>query len=84
MATMQIKVLYFAGMADRLGTSRHTVDLTAGASVADLLDCLEASHPAIGPYRSALAVAVNHVYSDPTTKLADGDEVALIPPVSGG
>lgn len=81
---MHIRILLFATVADQLGTSKLALDLAEDATVSDALDALQSSHPQIGPLRTVLAVAVNHVYSDPATKLVAGDEVALIPPVSGG
>lgn len=81
---MRIKVMLFANAAELVGASTMALDLPGEASVLDALDALEVAYPAIGPLRSGLAVAVNHVYSNLATPLSDGDEVALIPPVSGG
>lgn len=81
---MRIQVLLFAHAAERVGASAVALELPDPATVRDALDALEAAHPAIGPMRPVLAVAVNHVYSDVTTPVSDGDELALIPPVSGG
>ena len=81
---MRCQVLLFAGLADTAGTRREEVQLDAGARVIDLMDLLCRSHESIRPLRDRLAVAVNERYVDATTALADGDVVALIPPVSGG
>ncbi len=81
---MRIEMLLFATVADQVGATRIELDLPAASTVSDALDALEARHVALSEMRPALAVAVNHVYADPATALSEGDEVALIPPVSGG
>ena len=81
---MRCHVLLFAGLADAVGTRQIDLELTAGARVVDLLELLGKDHEAIRPRSDRLAVAVNERYVDATTALADGDVVALIPPVSGG
>ena len=89
---MRCEVLLFAGLADAAGTRRIMVDLADGARVADLLEkvCsdhrqLEGQlHGQLQGLRQTIAVAVNERYVDESTALADGDVVALIPPVSGG
>src|SRR5260370_16270579 len=56
---------------------------TAGSSMADSYEALRLRHPAL-PDRSGVRAALNFEFSDWTAKVADGDEVAFIPPVSGG
>jgi MoaE-MoaD fusion protein len=60
------------------------MDLPAGASVRDVLDRLASQSPAMKQAMPSLAVAVNQQYAEAETVLNDGDEVALLPPVSGG
>ena len=60
------------------------MDLPPDASVGELLARLEARHPALAGYRDRLVVSVNAVRAAPEALLDDGDEVALLPPVSGG
>ena len=81
---MQCEVLLFAQLAEAIGHDRLTVDLPGGATVADALDALSNDHAAIVDMRPTLAVAVNERYGKGSTALADGDTIALIPPVSGG
>ena len=81
---MQCEVLLFAQLAEAVGHDRLTVDLPDGATVADALDALSNDHAAIVDMRPTLAVAVNERYCNGATALADGDTIALIPPVSGG
>jgi molybdopterin synthase catalytic subunit/molybdopterin converting factor small subunit len=76
---VQIVVRLFAGLREQRGASRLEVDLRAGASVADVWPALE-----LGDEPPGLLYAVNRSYAERSHVLAEGDEVALIPPVSGG
>jgi molybdopterin synthase catalytic subunit/molybdopterin converting factor small subunit len=74
---MNVEVRLFAGLRERAGWNRRTID---AATVADVW-------PALGlgeDEPAGLLYAVNREYADPARELRDGDEVALIPPVSGG
>ncbi len=82
--TMRIKVLFFAALADRLGVREVGLELPLESRVGEALDRLAERHPVLVEMRDTLAVAVNLAYVDSGEVLADGDELALIPPVSGG
>ncbi len=69
----------FAGLRERAGTGSLDVELPEAARAGDVWPALD-----LGEHPGGLAVAVNRRYVDETEPLADGDEVALIPPVSGG
>jgi molybdopterin synthase catalytic subunit/molybdopterin converting factor small subunit len=73
---MAVRVKLFAGLRERAGWSEREVE---AAHVADVWPAL-----GLGEEPAGLLYAVNREYADRTTALADGDEVALIPPVSGG
>jgi MoaE-MoaD fusion protein len=75
--TVKVQVRLFAGLRERAGYSQR--ELEDVATVADVWPALE-----LGAEPSGLVYAVNRQYVDRDTPLADGDEVALIPPVSGG
>lgn len=81
---MKIRVLAFATAAEALGGREHEVTLDEGATVEQLLTSLEANAVGLEALRSRIAVAVNSELAGPETVLAEGDEVALLPPVSGG
>ncbi len=81
---MRIDVLLFAQLAEALGTDRLTIDLARGASAGAALAALLREHPALAPHRAGVALAVNERYVRAEHALADGDVLALIPPVSGG
>ena len=74
---MLVSVRLFAGLRERAGAAHVDVELPDGATVADLLAAME-----LAP-RSCVA-AINREYADPGARIAPGDEVALVPPVSGG
>jgi len=88
---MRVRLLFFGVLRERFGVSDETVDLPDSAVVTDLLELLRerTSNPLAGTILNerlwrSLAVAVNREYCPAATKLWDGDEVALLPPVSGG
>ena len=76
---MTVKVRLFAGLRERAGFAERDVDLPDGATAGDVWPAL-----ALGDEPSGLAYAVNKEYAGRERPLAGGDEVALIPPVSGG
>lgn len=81
---MKIRVRFFAGLRERLGQSELALDLPAGTDVAQFKTHLAAEYPALGLDQQRFTVTVNRAYARPDVELHDGDEVALIPPVSGG
>ena len=76
---MRVTVRLFAGLRERAGAGERELELPPGARVADVWAPL-----GLGEEPEGLLYAVNKDYATPTRALADGDEVALIPPVSGG
>jgi MoaE-MoaD fusion protein len=76
---MRVTVRLFAGLREHAGTGRRDVDLGDGARVEDVWRALE-----LGEEPAGLVFAVNRAYVGRGKALAEGDEVALIPPVSGG
>jgi molybdopterin synthase catalytic subunit len=81
---VRIRVRLFAIQRELAGAREVGLDLADGATVADAWDALVAQHPALAPGREFVRFARNGSYADASTTIADGDEVALIPPVSGG
>lgn len=80
---MTVRVRFFASLRERLRTSEASRELPPGAIVQDLLDALRSDFPDLAS-SGRVSIAVNAEYVDTRHALADGDEVALIPPVSGG
>ncbi len=81
---MKVSVRLFAGLHDLLGTRHVSVELADGATVAELQQQLGRDHPAVVPFLPTLVCAVDDEYVPTEHELRDGDEVAFIPPVSGG
>jgi molybdopterin synthase catalytic subunit len=81
---MHVRVLLFGVLKDILPATVDSLPMPAGATVATLLDHFRAQAPRQEQLWKSLAVAVNQEYAAPEHPLADGDEVALLPPVSGG
>jgi molybdopterin converting factor subunit 1 len=79
-----IRIRLFAVQRELAGTREVQVDLPNGSDVEAAWNALVARHPVLIPGRSSLRFARNGDYAEPTTILADGDEVVMIPPVSGG
>lgn len=82
--SITVKVLCFAQLRDRTGASELAVRLPAGATGADLLARLNRRHPGLGPLLRVCRLAVNQEYAADDTPLHENDEIAVIPPVSGG
>lgn len=81
---MRIRLLAFASAGDALGAAEMDLELPEGARVADLRSWLDTRYAALAPLWPRLAVAVDGAIAKPDHPLADGAEVALLPPVSGG
>ena len=81
---MRVTIRYFAAARERAGTSSETLELHDAATVAEALAAVCARHPALQPVAQRLRLAVDQEFAAPESRLRDGSEVALIPPVSGG
>ena len=81
---MRVRVLYFGVLKDLMKAERSVVELADGSTVANLLCVIEARSAVSPDVWRSIAVAVNHEYVQGTAALRDDDEVALLPPVSGG
>jgi len=82
--TMTIRVRVFAALREALGLAETTVTLPSGADVQGVLAALALQHPQARLGERRFGIAVNRAYAPLTAVLVEGDEVALIPPVSGG
>jgi molybdopterin converting factor subunit 1 len=81
---IQIRVLYFAVLRERLARDGETLELLVGDDVRAARAALVARHPELAALLPRVATAVNRAIAPETQLLADGDELALIPPVAGG
>lgn len=81
---MTVTVKCFAIARDLAGYAERSFDLPEGATAGDALEAVVVVSPNLSKHVGRMALAVNLAYVDRAHRLADGDEVALIPPVSGG
>jgi molybdopterin synthase sulfur carrier subunit len=79
-----IRVLFFAGARDAVGTDAIELTIEAPLTARALLDRLCAEHGRLAPYARSLRIAVNGAYAAWSDEVRAGDEVAVIPPVAGG
>ena len=81
---MRVTGRLFARLRDIAGTGELERDAPDGATVGAVWASLVAEYPALSPYEKSISCAVNADYSRFTSAVADGDEIAFLPPVSGG
>ena len=81
---MKATVKFFAALREMIGARELTLDVADGQTVDGLFRELCARFPRLADYDSSLFYSVNAEYVPPDYALRDGDEVAFIPPVSGG
>lgn len=79
-----MRVLFFAQLKDATGTAEMEMKISENLDADGLWRELIAAHPALGPFRKTTRLARNSEYADAQTRFTNTDEVALIPPVSGG
>ncbi len=81
---MQVRIQYLGMLREIAGRENERLDIPDGSILGELFTMLQQRIPPLQKYGHAIALAVNYEYSGRETALHDGDEVALIPPVSGG
>ena len=81
---MRVRVLFFGVLKDLAGGSSEDAEFADGADLRAVLRHYAALSPAIGKMAGSIVVARNRQFAEPATKIAEGDEIALLPPVSGG
>ncbi len=79
-----VKVLLFGAAADRAGVRQTELSVHSGVTLGELWPILVDRYPALVPMRDTLAFAVNGEYARMEDAVSPGDEVAVLPPVSGG
>jgi molybdopterin converting factor subunit 1 len=82
--SIAVRVLLFARARELVGARSVSLTLPFSSTVADLRAALTTLHPALAALLTCSALAVNHAFADDSTPLSPDDEIALIPPVSGG
>lgn len=81
---MRVRVLFFGQLKEIVGTTEESAELSEGAKLEDLFERYGRRFPKFAEFRPSIAASVNQEYADSRAQLANGDEVAFLPPVSGG
>ena len=81
---MRVKVQLYARLRELAGGAEWACDVPTGATVADVWRAIAADHPALAPLERSVSCARNAEFAKRSAVVADGDEVAFLPPVSGG
>ena len=81
---MQVRVLFFGQLKEIVGVAEERTEVSEGARVEDLFERYGRRFPRLADFRGSIAASVNQEYADWRAALASGDEVAFLPPVSGG
>lgn len=82
--TITVTMLYFAMFREHIGAPSEQLVIPAGTTAGEIFDTVSKRYPALAPMKASTLVMVNEAYADADQLLRDGDEIALIPPVSGG
>ncbi len=81
---VRIRVLFFGMLKDVVGVADDELETTEGASLQSVFDHYAAAFPRLTELSSSIVLAKNQEFARPETPLAEGDEIAFLPPVSGG
>lgn len=81
---MRVRVLFFGQLKDITGVAQEDAELSEGARVQDLFERYGRKYPRLASFRDSIAASVNQEYANWRAPLSSGDEVAFLPPVSGG
>ncbi len=81
---MHTRVLFFGKLKELAGAAEQSIEISSGATIAELFERFANQTPALAPYRSSVVASRNQEFAAWTTVLEAGDEIAFLPPVSGG
>ena len=81
---LRVKVLFFGRVRELTGIAEETADISQGATLADVFDHYAARFPELKSFRSSLVASRNQEFASWDTRLSSGDDIAFLPPVSGG
>jgi molybdopterin converting factor subunit 1 len=82
--SVRVKVLFFGRVRDLTGLSEETGEISEGATLGDLLERYVQRFPQLTGFRASLVASCNQEFTAWDTRITSGDEIAFLPPVSGG
>ena len=80
----RVKVLFFGRLRELIGIAEESVEMPGGATLADLFDRYRARFPQLADFRPSLVASRNQEFASWDTRLSADDDIAFLPPVSGG
>jgi len=83
-ASIRVKVLFFGGLKEIAGGAEEFVELTSGSRIEELFATFVARKPEFASYRRSVVASRNQEFAAWSTPIDSGDEIAFLPPVSGG
>jgi len=81
---LRVNVLFFGRIRELTGIAEESIDVPEGATLADLFDRYQSRFPSLAGFRSSLVASRNQEFASWETAVSAGDDVAFLPPVSGG
>jgi molybdopterin converting factor subunit 1 len=84
LANFRVNVLFFGRVRELTGLSQESVELSAGTTLANLFDRYAQRFPSLAGFRASLVASRNQEFVSWDTLLSSGDDIAFLPPVSGG
>ena len=81
---MRVRVLFFGMLKDMVGRAEEETEIAAGTDLAGVFAAYAARFPAVDALRGKIVMARNREFASPSARLGEGDEIAFLPPVSGG
>lgn len=81
---MRVKVLFFGRLREIVGRAEESAEIASGARIEDLFTRFRERHPELAPFRPSLVASRNQEFASWSEPLDAGDEIAFLPPVSGG
>ena len=83
-AKLRVRVIFFGRIRELVGRSEELEEVPEAATLADLFDRYAAKYPQLVGFRNSLVASRNQEFAAWETRVAAGDEIAFLPPVSGG
>ena len=83
-STVRVKVLFFGRLRELIGVAEETLELPAGATLAQVFERYAERFPKLTGFRGSMVVSRNQEFAAWDARVAAGDEIAFLPPVSGG